>query len=160
MDGIVTQNHRHLTLKEADCPLSNHWKAGSWSGSIANRRRRYAEMGAKAAGLMLQMLAPKCAFCWTTYAGLLNMGWFAATQLHPVWLIASISVLIVTLALMFRQARRTRRYGGPLCTVAAVLLMATAWITGIERIRYAGPILLLASFVVERLSPRAQGMGP
>jgi hypothetical protein len=117
----------------------------------ADRVRRCAEACVKVAGMVLQIGAPKCALCWTTYAGLVNAGWFAATRLNPVWLTSSILISMLTLAIMFRQAFRARAYVTVLGAALAWLLLIVGWLVDFPTVRYTGLILLLISFLNEKL---------
>jgi hypothetical protein len=109
--------------------------------------RRHAEAAAKAAGIALQLAAPKCAICWTTYAGLLNASWFSVTSANPKWL--ALSMLSITLALMLaiRTAWRTQRSTPLACAAAAWLLVVAGWLSDMAPLKYAGLALLLAPHI-------------
>src|ERR1700738_2386410 len=68
-----------------------------------SRLRRIAESGIKC-GVVLQIGAPKCAVCWTTYAGLINVGWLAAESANPLWLAFATLTLIISLAAGLQRA--------------------------------------------------------
>jgi hypothetical protein len=114
--------------------------------------RRCSEAGVKVIDMVLQIGAPKCAVCWTTYGGLVNAGWFAATRLNPVWFTSSILISMLILAIMFRKALRARAYGTVLCAAAAWLLLMAGWFMDFPLVRYAGLTLLLISFASEKLA--------
>jgi len=131
-----------LASESAGCRTS---PVGTTNGR-ARHVRRCAEACVKVAGIVLQIGAPKCAVCWTTYAGLVNAGWFAATRLNPVWLTSSIVISMLTLAIMFRQALRARAYVTVLGAAVAWLLLIAGWFVDFPIARYAGLTLLLISF--------------
>jgi hypothetical protein len=119
-----------------------------------SRLRRIAETGVKVCGVILQIGAPKCAVCWTTYAGLFNAGWFAAENASPLWLALATLTLIVSLAAGLQRALQTRRYVALLATTVAWILLVAGWFTGLPAIRYAGFALLSISFVSDRFARR------
>lgn len=119
-----------------------------------SRLRRLAETGIKVCGVALQIGAPKCAVCWTTYAGLINVGWFAAESANPLWLAFATLTLIISLAAGLQKALRARRYVALLATTVAWILLVAGWFTGLQAVRYAGFALLLISFVSDRFARR------
>ncbi|WP_232515159.1 hypothetical protein [Burkholderia ambifaria] len=118
---------------------------------VSPRWRRWLAASVNAIGVALQIAAPKCAICWTTYAGLLNAGWFAATQLSPLWFAASLLTILVTLYVTVRDAWRTRRCAAAGCTVLAWLLLIAGWFVGLSAIRIAGFALLSAAAAAPHL---------
>jgi len=124
------------------------------AGAASTRFRRGAEAGIKAAGIVLQIAAPKCAICWTTYAGLLNASWFAVTNFNPLWFASSALVSILTLTVALQKTWRTRRYGTVLCATVAWLLFIAGWCIDLPPVRYAGIALLSMSFAAEALARR------
>jgi hypothetical protein len=119
--------------------------------------RRIAETGINVCGVILQIGAPKCAVCWTTYAGLINVGWFAAESANPLWLAFGTLTLIISLAAGLQRALQTRRYVALLATTVAWILLVAGWFTGLQAIRYAGFALLSISFVSDRFARRISG---
>jgi hypothetical protein len=126
------------------------------AGAVSARVRRGAEAGIKAAGIVLQIGAPKCAICWTTYAGLLNASWFAVTNVNPLWLATSALVSILTLSVALRRTWQTRRYATVLCATVAWLLLIAGWCIDVPPVRYAGIALLSISFATDALALRIQ----
>ena len=120
------------------------------------RMRPGIESAAKLAAVGLQIFAPKCALCWTTYAGLFTAGWFVATNIHPVW--ASLAALSSTLALCISllAARRTRRYRAWLWTAASWSFLIAGWLLDSLPVRCLGFGLLAASFAYARLTRRVR----
>jgi hypothetical protein len=114
------------------------------------------ETAARLAAVGLQIFAPKCALCWTTYAGLFNAGWFVATNIHPVW--ASLAALSSTLALCISllAARRTRRYRAWLWTAASWSFLIGGWLLDCLPVRCLGFALLAARFTYAGLTRRAR----
>jgi hypothetical protein len=119
-----------------------------------SRLRRIVETGIKVCGVTLQIGAPKCAVCWTTYAGLFNAGWFAAKSASPLWLAFATLTLIVSLAAGLQRALQTRRYVALLATTVAWILLVAGWFAGLPAIRYAGFALLSISFLSDRFARR------
>ena len=94
--------------------------------------------------VILQLLAPKCAICWSTYAGLLNAGWLTLTTAKPHWLVFSLVSCLLAMSLSIRDAWRTRRVWPLVATVTAWLLFGAGWFTNEPSLRYAGFTVLLA----------------
>ncbi|WP_322048069.1 hypothetical protein [Paraburkholderia sp. J67] len=90
----------------------------------------------------LQIVAPKCAICWTTYAGLFGASWFAATRYNPVWFAATLCVMFVVLSLTWREARRTRQYAAAFAILAGWLLMLFGAFVGVAGVRWVGVLWL------------------
>jgi hypothetical protein len=111
---------------------------------------------ARFAAVGLQIFAPKCALCWTTYAGLFNAGWFVATNLHPIWssLAALTSTLAVCISLL--AARRTRRYRAWLWAAASWSFLIAGWLLDSLPVRCLGFGLLAARFTYAGLTRRAR----
>ena len=109
------------TAKSDACLIESQYPIGArlWRGSVA---------GLKAAGAIMQIIAPKCALCWNTYMGLANSTWGAAAQLHPAWLLSSIWLSTLTIAVMLLPALRAGRYGPAACATAAYLLLVAGWL--------------------------------
>jgi hypothetical protein len=120
------------------------------------RMRPGIETAARLAAIGLQIFAPKCALCWTTYAGLFNAGWFVATNIHPIW--ASLAALSSTLALCISllAARRTRRYRAWLWTAASWSFLITGWLLDCLPVRCLGFGLLAARFTWAGLTRRVR----
>lgn len=121
-------------------------------------RGRVAD-GGKVFGLLLQLGAPKCAICWTSYAGLLNAGWFVARTTNPWWLFLAGLMAAVSLGAGFRRARRRRQYTPLALAAAAWLLLACGWLLGASFARYAGAAVLMTSMGIDRLSSRTDRRG-
>jgi hypothetical protein len=117
-----------------------------------SRLRRIAETGIKVAGIVFQIGAPKCAVCWTTYAGLINAGWFSVESANPLWLALATLTLIVSLAAGLRRALQTGRYVALLGTTAAWVLLVAGWFMDLPPVRYAGFALLLISYAIDRFA--------
>jgi hypothetical protein len=111
--------------------------------------RRGSVAGLKAAGAIMQIIAPKCALCWSTYVGLANSTWGAATQLHPAWLLSSIWLSTLTIAVMLLHALKAGRYGPAACATAAYLLLVAGWLLDTSAARYGGFVLLAIAFAME-----------
>lgn len=94
--------------------------------------------GLRIAVLALQIMAPKCAVCWTSYAGLLGASWFAASRYNPGWYAAALCVTAMSLWLAWREARRTRHYVAACAIVPGWLLMLVGAFIGIDGIRWSG----------------------
>lgn len=111
---------------------------------------------ARLAAVGLQIFAPKCALCWTAYAGLVNASWFVATNIHPIW--ASLAALSSTLAVCISllAARRTRRYRAWLWTAASWSLLIAGWLLDCFPVRCLGFGLLAASFTYAGLTRRVR----
>lgn len=118
----------------------------------AMRLRRGAEAGVKVASIVLQIGAPKCAICWTTYAGLINAGWFVARNANPLWLAFATLTLILSLAAGLQRALQTRRYVALLGTTVAWVLLVAGWLTDVPPVRYAGFALLSVSYAIDRFA--------
>lgn len=88
--------------------------------------------------LALQIVAPKCAICWTTYAGLFGASWFAATRYNPVWFVATLCAAIVLLTLAWREARRAHHYAAVCAILTGWLLMFFGAFVGVPWVRWAG----------------------
>jgi len=113
---------------------------------LEGRLRRVAGAGIKVAGIVLQIGAPKCAICWTTYAGLINAGWFAVQSANPFWLAFATLTSIMSLVAGLQRALKTRRYAGFLGTTLAWALLVAGWLLDLALVRYAGFALLLISY--------------
>jgi hypothetical protein len=111
---------------------------------------------ARFAAVGLQIFAPKCALCWTTYAGLFNAGWFVATNLHPIWssLAALTSTLAVCISLL--AARRTRHYRAWVWTAAAWSFLIAGWLLDCLPVRCLGFGLLAARVTYVGLTRRVR----
>ncbi len=133
------------------CPSS-----GLDAGMSSIRVRPGIEAVSRFASVGLQVFAPKCALCWTTYAGLVNASWFVATNVHPVW--ASLAALTSTLSVCvsLRAARRTRHHQAWLWTTAAWSCLVVGWLLDCLPVRYLGFGLLVARFTWVGLSGRAR----
>ncbi|RQS16011.1 hypothetical protein DIE07_00485 [Burkholderia sp. Bp9002] len=119
--------------------------------ALCPRWRRWLAASVNTIGVVLQIGAPKCAICWTTYAGLLNAGWFAATQFSPLWFATSLLTILVTLYVTVRDALRTRRCAAAGCAVLAWLLLIAGWFAGASAVRIAGFALLAIVATAPRL---------
>jgi hypothetical protein len=112
--------------------------------------RRIAEAGIKVAGIALQIGAPKCAICWSTYAGLINAGWSAAQSANPLWLAFAALTMMISLAAGLRRALETHRYVALLATTVAWILLVAGWFTGLPLVKYAGFALFSISYAIDR----------
>jgi hypothetical protein len=119
------------------------------SQSRSRPLRRGSVASLKAAGAIMQIIAPKCALCWSTYVGLANSTWAATAQLHPTWLLWSIWLSALTIAVMLLQALKAGRYGPVACAAAAYLLLAAGWLLDVSAARYGGFGLLAIAFATE-----------
>ena len=86
----------------------------------------------------LQIVAPKCAICWTTYAGLFGASWFAATRYNPLWFTATLCATIVVLSLTWREARRAHQYAAACAILPGWLLMLSGAFVGVAWVRWVG----------------------
>lgn len=120
------------------------------------RVRPGLETAARLAAVGLQIFAPKCALCWTTYAGLFDAGWFVATNVHPIWasLAALSSALAVGISLL--AARRTRRYRAGLWTAASWSFLTAGWLLDSLPVRCLGFGLLAARSAYAGLARRVR----
>ncbi|MFX1676396.1 hypothetical protein PWR63_29775 [Paraburkholderia sp. A2WS-5] len=92
--------------------------------------------------LALQIVAPKCAICWTTYAGLFGASWFAATRYNPVWFAATLGAAAVVLTLAWHETRRTRQYAAALASLPGWVLLLFGAFVGFASVRWAGVLWL------------------
>jgi hypothetical protein len=106
--------------------------------------------GAKFLGTLLQLGAPKCAICWTSFAGLWNAGWFVARTTNPWWLFFACMTAAVSLGAGFISAWRRRRYAAFALAAGAWLLLACSWLLGATFTRYAGVAFLMTSIAIDR----------
>ena len=100
--------------------------------------------GTDAATVVLQLLAPKCAICWTTYAGLINAGWLTVSTAKPDWLVLSVISWLAAMSISAYDAWRTRRIWPVLVAAAAWLLLTAGWLANEPALRYTGITVLLA----------------
>ncbi|RAR50758.1 hypothetical protein C7401_14074 [Paraburkholderia unamae] len=100
----------------------------------------------------LQIAAPKCAICWTTYAGLFGASWFAATRDNGLWFGTALSLMFVAAFLSWREARRTRRFAAACASLPGWLLMLAGAFVGIDCIRWAGVAWLGVALALSRWS--------
>ena len=120
------------------------------------RSRRGVRAVAEVSGIVLQIAAPKCAICWTTYAGLVNASWFVAETVNPVWLTFATLTLILSLGVGVRRAWQTRRIAPIMGTATAWVLLVVGWFADVSPVRYAGFALLLVCYATsERIWHRA-----
>jgi hypothetical protein len=97
-------------------------------------------------GIVLQIAAPKCAICWTTYAGLVNASWFAAETVNPLWLTFATLTLILSLIVGVQRALQTRRIAPIMGIATAWVLLVAGWFVGMSPVRYAGFTLLFVCY--------------
>lgn len=105
--------------------------------------RQRAKISTSAAMLMLQIAAPKCALCWSTYAGLINASWFVMTALNPAWTILMALTATVSIGVSLSNAWRTKCYASLLLTCVAWSCLIVSWMIGSAWIAYTGIALLL-----------------
>jgi hypothetical protein len=113
------------------------------------QRWRWSIASIKAAGAVLQLIAPKCAVCWSSYLGLVSSTLAAAVRLNPVWSLSSLAISTLTLAIMLLQAVRGRRYGPASLAAVAYLLLTSGWLADIPLMRGVGLILLMSAFATD-----------
>jgi hypothetical protein len=109
-----------------------------------------AARGLQLAAIALQVAAPKCAVCWTTYAGLLDASWFAATRFNPVWFAAMLCIALLMFVMHVHSAWRTRRYGIALLTLSGWGLVIGGSLIGVIAIRVAGVAILGGALIGPR----------
>jgi hypothetical protein len=97
-------------------------------------------------GIVLQIAAPKCAICWTTYAGLVNASWFAAETVNPLWLTFATLTLILSLIVGLQRALQTRRIAPIMGIATAWVLLVAGWFVGMSPVRHAGFALLFVCY--------------
>jgi hypothetical protein len=120
---------------------------------ISTVRSRTVE-GAKLLGTLFQLCAPKCAICWSSFAGLWNATWFVAQTTNPWWVFFASLTAAVSLGVSFINAYRHRRYAAFALTTVAWLLLACGWLVGTSSTRYLGACLMLVSIAIGRQSAR------
>jgi hypothetical protein len=111
--------------------------------------RRWSIASIKAAGAVLQLIAPKCAVCWSSYLGLASSTLAAAVRLNPVWSLSSLTISTLTLAMMLLQAVTGRRYGPASLAAVAYLLLTFGWLADIPPMQDVGLILLMTAFATD-----------
>jgi len=147
----VAQNLLSSTIRQADMTSAGCGKRSllctcriaAYNAVLPSRLQRGAKMSTSAAMLALQIATPKCALCWSTYAGLINASWFAATAFNPTWMILTVLTATLSLGLNLYGAWRTRRYASLLLTIVAWSCFAISWIVGSIMAGYAGIALLI-----------------
>lgn len=107
------------------------------------RAPRTVSRALRSAVFALQIVAPKCAICWTTYAGLFGASWFAATRYNPVWFAAILCATFALLLRTWREARRARQYATALAMLPGGLLMLVGAFVGFAPLRWAGALWLV-----------------
>lgn len=100
--------------------------------------------GTDAVSVTIQIFAPKCTICWTTYAGLLNAGWLTLTTTEPHWLVLLLLSYPAAMLLSILDAWHTRRVWPVAATSIAWLLLVASWFANEPSLRYAGLAILLA----------------
>ena len=129
-------NRQATAVSDRASPFGAH----PWRWSIAS---------IKAAGAILQLFAPKCAVCWSSYLGLASSTLAAAVRLNPVWSLSSLAISALTLAIMLLQAVRGRRYGAASLAAVAYLLLICGWLADIPPMQDVGLILLMTAFATD-----------
>jgi hypothetical protein len=142
-DRCINSGRERREIDRQDTALSDSaspFGAHLWRWSIAS---------IKAAGLVLQLIAPKCAVCWSSYLGLASSTLAAALRLNPAWSFSSLAISSLTLAIMLLQAVRGRRYGPASLAAVAYLLLTSGWLADLPPVQDGGLILLMAAFAGE-----------
>jgi hypothetical protein len=121
-----------------------HREASTCCANANSRLASGLRTGTDSATVILQLLAPKCAICWSTYAGLLNAGWLTVTTTKPHWFVLSLISCLGAMSISGWDAWRARRVWPVLAAVAAWILLTAGWFADEPSLRYAGFTVLLA----------------
>ena len=117
------------------------------------RSLRGARTVVEISGIALQIAAPKCAICWTTYAGLVNASWFAVETVNPLWLTFATLTLILSLIVGVQRALQTRRIAPIMGIATAWVLLLAGWFADVSPVRYAGFALLSICYAISARNP-------